>query len=143
MGFLDKQDLLAYIIKTNDRNLALIIGRSLGAQKFFNDVTYTHKLRDSPNELYKFQVWDTETPDAIDSQRFPIGVVTLLTDCYSPTCTKDTLCYSITCPRRIEQQARLTRIMDTVKRRPSRDSLMDKSRKVKTLASIYKQCNHF
>ena len=35
------------------------------------------------------------------------GVFTLLTECYSPTCTKDRLCYSIACPRRLEQQARL------------------------------------
>jgi hypothetical protein len=32
---------------------------------------------------------------------------TLLTECYSPTCTRDRLCYSIACPRRLEQQARL------------------------------------
>ena len=35
------------------------------------------------------------------------GVFTLLADCYSPTCTRDRLCYSISCPRRLEQQARL------------------------------------
>ena len=33
------------------------------------------------------------------------GVFTLLTECYSPTCTRDNLCYSIACPRRLEQQA--------------------------------------
>lgn len=35
------------------------------------------------------------------------GVFTLLTECYSPTCNRDSLCYSIACPRRLEQQARL------------------------------------
>ena len=35
------------------------------------------------------------------------GVFTLLVECYSPTCTRDRLCYSISCPRRLEQQARL------------------------------------
>ncbi|KAF9962840.1 RHO1 GDP-GTP exchange protein 2, partial [Modicella reniformis] len=35
------------------------------------------------------------------------GVFSLLTDCYSPTCTRDKLCYSIACPRRLEQQSRL------------------------------------
>ena len=36
----------------------------------------------------------------------PSGVFTLLTDCYSPTCSRDHLCYSIACPRRLEQQSR-------------------------------------
>lgn len=48
-------DKIAYIIKTTDRNLALLLGRSLDAQKFFHDVTYDHRLRDSSNELYQFQ----------------------------------------------------------------------------------------
>ena len=48
-------DKIAYIIKTTDRNLALLLGRALDAQKFFHDVTYDHRLRDSPSELYQFQ----------------------------------------------------------------------------------------
>jgi hypothetical protein len=36
-----------------------------------------------------------------------VGVFTLLTDCYSPTCSRDSLCYSINCPRRLEVQKRL------------------------------------
>lgn len=36
-----------------------------------------------------------------------MGVFTLLTDCYSPTCSRDSLCYSINCPRRLEVQKRL------------------------------------
>ena len=169
-------DKIAYIIKTTDRNLALLLGRALDAQKFFHDVTYDHRLRDSANELYQFQTKlpspfvsgefqngdgnsehdadlkgiaaqlspysSTEvTVGFIDSARIlswfsnraqerddlsltpqtrprqgsvtsddiplPSGVFTLLTDCYSPTCSRDHLCYSIACPRRLEQQARL------------------------------------
>lgn len=48
-------DKIAYIIKTTDRNLALLLGRALDAQKFFHDVTYDHRLRDSANELYQFR----------------------------------------------------------------------------------------
>ena len=48
-------DKIAYIIKTTDRNLALLLGRALDAQKFFHDVTYDHRLRDSPHELYQFR----------------------------------------------------------------------------------------
>ncbi|GAA6044584.1 hypothetical protein JCM8097_000722, partial [Rhodosporidiobolus ruineniae] len=167
----DAVDKIAYIIKTSDRNLALLLGRALDAQKFFHDVTYDHRLRDSPNEIYQFreriaaslpflqgadddlvpsdQNQIAQTPHAPhsaaaraqaagqaaaaasadprrgstasavttgaggaaaaqeDPDELPSGVFTLLTDCYSPTCTRDRLCYSIACPRRLEQQARL------------------------------------
>lgn len=95
-------DLIAYIIKTTDRNLALLLGRALDAQKFFHDVTYDHRLRDSPGEIFQFKESLME-----DSSTNVNGVFTLLTECYSPTCTRDRLCYSIACPRRLEQQARL------------------------------------
>ena len=95
-------DLVSYIIKTTDRNLALLLGRSLDAQKFFHDVTYDHRLRDSSTEVYQFREQLME-----DTSTHVNGVFTLLTECYSPTCTKDKLCYSIACPRRLEQQARL------------------------------------
>lgn len=95
-------DLISYIIKTTDRNLALLLGRALDAQKFFHDVTYDHRLRDSASEIFQFRESLME-----DSSTNVNGVFTLLTECYSPTCTRDRLCYSIACPRRLEQQARL------------------------------------
>ena len=175
-------DKIAYIIKTTDRNLALLLGRALDAQKFFHAVTYDHRLRDNANDLYQFRTVvaspfssgeleepegtvqtssatlldqgseytsptalttqgsptpsgesdsgfgdpldrSTRTPPptqftqadvrratanvATDDAPLPTGVFTLLTDCYSPTCSRDRLCYSIACPRRLEQQARL------------------------------------
>jgi hypothetical protein len=99
----DAVDLIAYIIKATDRNLALLLGRALDAQKFFHDVTYEHRLRDSPRELYQFRETVTEENLSVAVN----GVFTLLTECYSPTCTRDKLCYSIACPRRLEQQSRL------------------------------------
>lgn len=45
--------------------------------------------------------------DSPEDDYLPNGVFTLLTECYSPTCTREKLCYSIACPRRLEQQARL------------------------------------
>ncbi|KAK3828749.1 MAG: RhoGEF Rgf2 [Benniella sp.] len=119
----DAVDKIAFIIKTTDRNLALLLGRALDAQRLFNDVTYAHRLRDSVSELYQFRnklitggprIRSMETHDYRPS--YPAepeddnavnGVFTLLTDCYSPTCTRDKLCYSIACPRRLEQQSRL------------------------------------
>ncbi|KAL1633565.1 RHO1 GDP-GTP exchange protein 2 [Diplodia intermedia] len=94
-------ELIGYIIRTSDRNLALLLGRSLDAQKFFHEVTYAHRLRDSQAEVYQFR--ETLMEDSTEVN----GVFTLLTECYSPTCTRDKLCYSIACPRRLEQQARL------------------------------------
>ncbi|ODV85687.1 hypothetical protein CANARDRAFT_185147, partial [[Candida] arabinofermentans NRRL YB-2248] len=93
-------DVIARIIRTSDRNLALLLGRSLDAQKLFHDVTYEHRLRDSSNEVYQFA-------EEATNESSICGIFTLLTECYSPTCSRDNLCYSIACPRRLEQQARL------------------------------------
>jgi RHO1 GDP-GTP exchange protein 1/2 len=97
-------DVISYIIKTTDRNLALLLGRALDAQKFFHDVTYDHRLRDSPIEMYQFRETLMDEPSDMPEVN---GVFVLLTECYSPTCTPDHLCYSIACPRRLEQQSRL------------------------------------
>lgn len=97
-------DVLSYIIRTTDRNLALLLGRALDAQKYFHDVTYEHRLRDSASEMYQFR--DTMMEEENDKP--PVnGVFVLLSECYSPTCTRDQLCYSIACPRRLEQVSRL------------------------------------
>lgn len=186
-------DKIAYIIKTTDRNLALLLGRALDAQKFFHAVTYDHRLRDSVNDLYQFrskmpspftsgELGDHEVesireslakmpalldgkdkdspthsvesgtekgqrdsspspPDSVvaapatrprqgsisvDDIPLPSGVFTLLTDCYSPTCSRDRLCYSIACPRRLEQQARLNmKPQPGLKKQISKESLGD------------------
>jgi hypothetical protein len=97
-------DVISYIIKTTDRNLALLLGRALDAQKFFHDVTYDHRLRDSTTEMYQFKETMMDEPTESPGVN---GVFVLLTECYSPTCTRDQLCYSIACPRRLEQQSRL------------------------------------
>ncbi|KAF2858943.1 CNH-domain-containing protein [Piedraia hortae CBS 480.64] len=115
-------ELIAYIIRTSDRNLALLLGRSLDAQKFFHEVTYAHRLRDSPNEIYQCKDTLNEEPPEVK------GIFTLLTECYSPTCTRDNLCYSIACPRRLEQQQRLNmKVSPGLKRETSRGSLHDEA----------------
>ncbi|TFK26207.1 RhoGEF Rgf2 [Coprinopsis marcescibilis] len=162
-------DKIAYIIKTTDRNLALLLGRALDAQKFFHDVTYDHRLRDSSHELYQFrskipspfvsgelpnagnadgmlqherlthklagielqgQPGSPTSPkqrdDGSDDTPLPSGVFTLLTDCYAPTCSRDRLCYSIACPRRLEQQSRLNmKPQPGLSKQISRESLND------------------
>ncbi|KAJ8126927.1 hypothetical protein O1611_g6713 [Lasiodiplodia mahajangana] len=97
-------DVLSYIIRTTDRNLALLLGRALDAQKFFHDVTYEHRLRDSASEMYQFRETLMDEPEDKPAVN---GVFVLLSECYSPTCTRDQLCYSIACPRRLEQVSRL------------------------------------
>jgi hypothetical protein len=214
--------IIADIIKTPDRNLALLLGRALDAQKFFHDVTYDHRLRDNPSEIYQFkerlaspfmpaaaggpsdsplsdhtglaratlsssnnvtprppavpytpdsgsiQMSDSQfsftasssaTPatsstnlsnpapspqlltkvhsgslvptlalaeDGTDSEDdLPVGVFTLLTDCYSPTCSREALCYSINCPRRLEQMKRLNMKPTGLSRKLSHESIHD------------------
>ncbi|ORZ25372.1 hypothetical protein BCR42DRAFT_400016 [Absidia repens] len=48
-------DHLSRIISTNDRFLALVVGRALGSQRFFHDVSYENRLVDSVEELYQFE----------------------------------------------------------------------------------------
>lgn len=122
-------DLIAYIIKTTDRNLALLLGRALDAQKFFHDVTYEHRLRDAPGEVYQFK--ETIGDDNTSKTGNVNGVFTLLTECYSPTCTKDQLCYSIACPRRLEQQARLNMKPSGLRSSASKSSLHDEDQEQK------------
>lgn len=106
------------IIRTSDRNLALLLGRSLDAQKYFHEVSYAHRLRDSPSEIYQFKESRIEEVPEVN------GVFTLLTECYSPTCTRDHLCYSIACPRRLEQQSRLNlKLQPGLRRENSQSSL--------------------
>jgi hypothetical protein len=109
-----------------------LLGRALDAQKFFHDVNYEHRLRDSNQELYQFRehlnmrpksglfnrkdsaselnlfIGSNKEEEAKEEEQelLPNGVFTLLTDCYSPTCSRDQLCYSACCPRRQEQQKR-------------------------------------
>jgi predicted metal-dependent HD superfamily phosphohydrolase len=47
-------DILYSIIKTNDRDLALLLGCALEAQQLFHDVTYDYRLRDNSAKIYQF-----------------------------------------------------------------------------------------
>lgn len=67
-------DVISYIIKTTDRNLALLLGRALDAQKFFHDVTWEHRLRDSQVEVYQFRERLTSAFAVADVRRYPFLV---------------------------------------------------------------------
>ncbi|KAJ7676362.1 hypothetical protein B0H17DRAFT_1207346 [Mycena rosella] len=61
-----------------------------------------------------------------EESRLPSGVFTLLADCYGPTCSRDQLCYSIACPRRLEQQTHLNvKPQPGLRKEASRESLGD------------------
>lgn len=175
-------DNICSIIRTNDRSLALLLGRSLDLQKLFHDVVYEHRLRDSPLEIYEFtdnsrfigtgqppssvisemsisemnsmRLSHSESSTSLSSQQTLMtpdkhitrhhnvsGVFTLLAECYSPTCTRDALCYSISCPRRLEQQARLNlKPHGGLKRNISLDLKDDEEEKPSWTSSVPKEC---
>jgi RHO1 GDP-GTP exchange protein 1/2 len=116
-------DVLSYIIRTTDRNLALLLGRALDAQKFFHDVTYEHRLRDSQSEMYQFR--ESLMEEQSEEKSAVNGVFVLLSECYSPTCTRDQLCYSIACPRRLEQVSRLNLKINPGLRKPDSAHVQD------------------
>lgn len=57
--------------------------------------------------LTELQPNKSEDEEIIESDEeedeLPTGVYTLLTDCYSSTCSISSLCYSVLCPRRFNQ----------------------------------------
>ncbi|CDH50305.1 rho guanyl nucleotide exchange factor [Lichtheimia corymbifera JMRC:FSU:9682] len=123
-------DRLLLILRTHDRNLALLVGRALDAQNFLHDVNYEHRLRDSPDELYRFREEigipmglegnDGDHKRDMDDYNVPTGVFTVLTDCYSPTCSRDKLCYSATCPRKASKGLRRTQSQSSLQEKEHR-----------------------
>ncbi|ORX57578.1 hypothetical protein DM01DRAFT_1319549 [Hesseltinella vesiculosa] len=125
-------DCLSQLLRTRDRNLSLVMGRTLGSQHLYHDVTYEHNLRDSQDKIYQFnediQLNDNSsfldiphsTGDSVDAsadtKNLPSGVFTLLTHCYSPTCRRGQGCYSTLCPQNEKY----------VKRSYSQSSLQDR-----------------
>jgi hypothetical protein len=56
------KDKLKEIIQTNDRAVALRIGRALESQRYFHDVNYENRLIDNLKEIYQFN-------DILDNNR--------------------------------------------------------------------------
>lgn len=105
-------DRLLSILKLNNDNTsrleAIEFGSALRNQSFFHHVNYEPIFVDSQDEVYAFKHFnDVEdsptTPHAgtiHGDNMLPNGIYTNLTDCYSPTCTNDNLCYSWSCLRK-------------------------------------------
>ncbi|KAI8636628.1 CNH domain-containing protein [Parasitella parasitica] len=100
-------DRLSSILGNTDRSEAIEIGSALRAQNFFHDVNYEPAFIDSTDELYAFKEMPNTPKDDVseqfskestsESSHLPNGIYTDLTDCYSPTCVGDSLCYSWSC----------------------------------------------
>jgi RHO1 GDP-GTP exchange protein 1/2 len=89
-------------VATNNRAIALQVARSLQQQLFFYEVEWGGRmLQDGVEDVYMF-LDDQEGPaDAQpDQTELPTSVITVLTRCYSPSCSEAMPCYSFACPRR-------------------------------------------
>ncbi|KAJ3390756.1 RHO1 GDP-GTP exchange protein 2, partial [Chytriomyces hyalinus] len=109
-------DTIMFIINSTDRNLALVVGRCLDAQSFIQDVSFTAARLTDNADLFKMQL-DPQSPNGLVSPAETetatagtdtVGVFLLLSDCYSPTCSLEDLCYSVACPRRLLQLQHLS-----------------------------------
>ncbi|KAI7864144.1 hypothetical protein BDF14DRAFT_1972195 [Spinellus fusiger] len=92
-------DKLMLIIHEENRLIALHIGRSLCAQRFFHDVSYEKGFVDSPIEIYHFNDPDGSVNNYTCSPnnfytRLPTGLLPQLTRCFN-----DISCYSYSCPK--------------------------------------------
>ncbi|KAJ3010284.1 UNVERIFIED_CONTAM: RHO1 GDP-GTP exchange protein 2 [Siphonaria sp. JEL0065] len=56
----------------------------------------------SSNDLLGLSLGRASTGGGVLTE-VPVGVFILLADCYSPTCSMEELCYSVSCPRRLYQ----------------------------------------
>ncbi|KAG6816279.1 hypothetical protein H0H87_007316 [Tephrocybe sp. NHM501043] len=88
-------------MSTNDRRAAIQVARSLQSQLFFSEVEWddTSKVQDNVEDVYNF-LSDVMPVDDGAPEELPTGVVTMLTRCYSPSCSEGVPCYSYVCPRK-------------------------------------------
>ncbi|KAH9000438.1 Dbl-like domain-containing protein [Lactarius akahatsu] len=89
-------------VTTNNRAIALQVARSLQQQLFFYEVEWGGRvLQDGVEDVYMFL--DDQEGSATDAPRdreeLPTSVITVLTRCYSPSCSEAQPCYSFACPR--------------------------------------------
>jgi hypothetical protein len=95
--------LISQGVATNNRAIALQVARSLQQQLFFYEVEWGGRvLQDGVEDVYMFlddQEGGADAPR--DREELPTSVITVLTRCYSPSCSDAQPCYSFACPRRL------------------------------------------
>lgn len=116
-----QRDLLVnHGISTNDRRAALQVARSLQSQLFFYEVEWGGRiLQDGVEDVYMFLDDQAEGSSSADQQprereELPTGVITALTQCYSPSCWEGEPCYSFTCPLRKTESTAVSKSMSDV-----------------------------
>lgn len=90
-------------ISTNDQRAAIEVARSLQSQLFFYEVEWGGgALNDGTDDVYMFLDDQEGSSDpSIQMEELPTGVVTCLTNCYTPSCVDEHPCYAYSCPRRV------------------------------------------
>ncbi|KAF8677361.1 hypothetical protein RHS04_05906 [Rhizoctonia solani] len=120
---IQRQLAITFDLSTNDRRTALQVARSLQNQLFFYEVEWGGQaLNDGVEDVYMF----LDDQGGASDQRFereelPTGVITLLTSCYSPSCSLGLpgKCYAYGCPRGYQAGAALGRQLSAQESRPS------------------------
>ncbi|KAH7105901.1 Dbl-like domain-containing protein [Auriculariales sp. MPI-PUGE-AT-0066] len=90
------------ITSSQDRQIAIQVARSLQSQLFFYEVEWGgHTLTDSVEDVYMFLDDEVEgMSDGAPREELPTSVVTVLTKCYSASCTDGETCFAYACPRK-------------------------------------------
>ncbi|KAG6899149.1 hypothetical protein C0993_000239 [Termitomyces sp. T159_Od127] len=93
-----------------DRRASLQVAKSLHNQLFFTEVEWDDfaKVEDNLENVFNFLDNEMSFDDEFHDD-LPTGVVTILTRCYSPTCSQSNPCYSYVCPRKGDLVAVLAR----------------------------------
>ncbi|KAG8961323.1 hypothetical protein FRC03_005538 [Tulasnella sp. 419] len=114
-SIIQRELLITLGISTNDRRIALQVARSLQNQLFFYEVEWGGRvLTDSVEDVYAFLDDDEDGVGGGLGGELPTGVITLLTKCYSPSCSEGGPCYSYGCPKRGQAPPQLLTMASTV-----------------------------
>ncbi|KAF8548709.1 Dbl homology domain-containing protein [Imleria badia] len=99
---IQRELLINHGVSTADRRAALQVARSLQSQLFFYEVEWGDKpLQDGVEDVYMFlDDLDGHSESRGEREELPTAVITMLTKCYTSTCSEEDPCYSWVCPRR-------------------------------------------
>ena len=114
---IQRELLINHGVSTADRRAALQVARSLQSQLFFYEVEWGDKpLQDGVEDVYMFlDDLEGHSESQREREELPTAVITMLTKCYTSTCSDEDPCYSWVCPRRrVSLQIQIIPIMQIV-----------------------------
>lgn len=99
---MQRELLINHGVSMTDRRAALQVARSLQSQLFFYEVEWGYKLlQDGVEDVYMFlDDLEGNSESQREREELPTAVITMLTKCYTSTCSEEDPCYSWVCPRR-------------------------------------------